>query len=132
MAEKRLQLDVVTPDRIVLSVPCDMVVVKSTAGEMGFLPDHAPLVAALVPHIMRYTASGEEHQLFIGGGFVEVMDNVVSVMTRSAEAAGDIDFERAEKARERALERLKNGENIDHLRAELALRRAIERLSLKK
>ncbi len=131
MAEHRLQLDVVTPDQSKLSTKCDFVVVRSTAGEMGFLPDHAPLVAALVPQVMRYTADDEEKKLFISGGFVEVNDNIISVMAPAAELASDIDFERAEAARNRALERLKHKENIDTARAFAALSRANARLSMR-
>lgn len=132
MADHRLQLDVVTPDQSKLSTGCDFVVVRSTSGEMGFLPDHAPLVAALVPQVMRYKIGDEEHDLFVSGGFVEVNDNVVSIMAPAAELATDIDFERAERARERALERLKHGEHIDTARAFAALSRANARLSMRK
>lgn len=130
MAEHRLQLDVVTPDQSKLSIECDFVVVRSTAGEMGFLPDHAPLVAALVPQVMRYRTDDKENKLFVSGGFVEVNDNVVSVMAPAAELASEIDFERAEDARDRALERLKHKENVDTARAFAALSRANARLSM--
>lgn len=131
MADKRLRLDVVTPDCSVLSTDCDFVVVVSTSGEMGFLPDHAPLVAALVPQVMRYQMDGKEERLFLSGGFVEVADNVVSVMTPVAETSSQIDFERAQEARERALQRLKKQDQIDTTRAHAALARANARLAMK-
>lgn len=130
MAGKQLKLDVVTPDQAPLSVACDFVVVTTTSGEMGFLPDHAPLVAALVPHVLRYTADGQETHLFVSGGIVEVRDNQVSVLTMAAETASEIDFDRAQKARQRAIDRLAKQEHVDIARAHAALARANARLSM--
>lgn len=127
----KLQLEVVTPDRVALSAQCDFVVVRSTAGEMGFLPGHAPLVAALVPQVLRFTIDGKEERLFVSGGFVEVVDDVVSVMAPAAEKESDIDYHRAEEARDRALNRLKQSEHIDTARAHAALARANARLSMR-
>ena len=125
-----LRLDVVTPNGLKLSEEVDSVVVRTPEGEMGFLKNHAPLVAALVPQALRYTKAGETHKLFVSGGFVEVADNVCSVVTPVAEETTEIDFKRAQEARERALRRLNSSEQIDEVRARLALARANARLSL--
>lgn len=130
MAGKQLALEVVTPDQAPLAVTCDFVVVTTTSGEMGFLPDHAPLVAALVPHVLRYTIDGQEDHLFVSGGLVEVRDNVVSVLTNAAETSSEIDFARAEEARQRALAQLAKREHVDEARAHAALARANARLSM--
>ncbi len=132
MAEKLLKLEVVAPDHQALSADVESVVVRTTNGEIGFLPGHAPLIAGLVPHVLRYTdADKKEQRMVIGGGFVEVLNNVVSVMSPSAETAAKIDFERAERAKARAEERLKNKDGVDIARAQAALARALTRLSVK-
>lgn len=132
MAEKLLRLEVVAPDHQALSVDAESVVVRTIDGELGFLTGHAPLIAGLVPHVLRYVdADGKQQYIAIGGGFVEVLNNVVSVMSPSAETAEQIDYERAERAKARAEERLSTRENIDIARAQAALARATTRLTMK-
>lgn len=132
MSDRKLKLEVVTPAGIVLDEQVDAVYVVTNSGSMGFLPDHAPLIAALVPHVLRYTINGVEDRIFVSRGMVEVLDNVVHILTNAAEAKSAIDFARAEAARERALQRLHSQTNIDHARAEAALNRANARLSLRR
>lgn len=134
MAEKLLQLEVVAPDHQALSVEAKSVVVRTPEGEIGFLPNHAALIAALTPEIVRYVDKDNKNgHIFIGGGFVEVDNNRVIVLTPSAETADQIDFDRAERAKQRAEERLakKREGNVDVARAEAALYRSIERLKMK-
>lgn len=133
MADKLLQLDIVAPDHQALSVEASSVVVRSPEGELGFLPNHIALISALVPQIVRYKdAAGHEDRIFVSGGFVEVNNNHVVILTPAAEKAQEIDFERARRAEERARERLMKGKDggVDIARAEVALRRATERLKL--
>lgn len=135
MAEKLLQLEVVAPDHQALSVEAKSVVVRTPEGEIGFLPNHAALIAALTPEIVRYVDKDNKNgYIFIGGGFVEVDNNHVIVLTPSAETADQIDFDRAERAKQRAEERLakKREGNVDVARAEAALYRSIERLKMRK
>mgnify|MGYP004519623153 FL=1 len=135
MAEKLLTLEVVAPDHQALSVQAESVVVRSPEGELGFLANHTPLIAALVPQIVRYKEEGgKEGHIFVGGGFVEVSDNHVIILSPSAERPEDIDYDRAERAKERAEKRLASrasGE-VDVARAEVALRRSVERLKMQK
>ncbi len=134
MAEKLLQLEVVAPDHQALSVEAKSVVVRTPEGEIGFLPNHAALIAALTPEIVRYVDKDNKNgYIFIGGGFVEVDNNHVIVLTPSAETADQIDFDRAERAKQRAEERLakKREGNVDVARAEAALYRSIARLKMK-
>lgn len=134
MAEKLLKLEVVAPDHQALSVDAKSVVVRTPEGELGFLPGHAALIAALRPEIVRYTdASGKTGHIYVGGGFVEVNNSHVVILSPSAETADQIDFDRAERAKARAEERLahKREGNVDVARAEAALYRAIERLKMK-
>ena len=134
MAEKLLQLEVVAPDHQALSVEAQSVVVRTPEGEIGFLPNHTPLIAALTPEIVRYVdAAGQKGYIFVGGGFVEVQNNHVVILSPSAEKADEIDFDRAERAKQRAEERLahKREGNVDVARAEAALYRSIKRLKMK-
>ncbi len=134
MAEKLLKLEVVAPDHQALSVEAKSVVVRTPEGEIGFLPNHAALIAALKPEIVRYEdAAGKKGYIFIGGGFVEVNDNHVTILSPSAETADQIDFDRAARAKQRAEERLAHRRegNVDAVRAEAALYRSIERLKMK-
>lgn len=134
MAEKLLQLEVVAPDHQALSVEAKSVVVRTPEGEIGFLPDHAALIAALTPEVVRYVdKDGKNGYIFVGGGFVEVNNNHVVVLSPSAETADQIDFDRAERAKQRAEERLahKRESNVDVARAEAALYRSLERLKMK-
>ena len=127
-----LQLEVVTPDKTIVSTPVVMAVCPGVDGEFGVLKDHISLLSALNIGALRYrTESNEEKYVFISGGFADVNNNVLTVLAESAEDAKDIDAARAEAAKRRAEERLaSNSESVDRTRAEAALSRAITRLSL--
>jgi len=125
-----LHLEVVTPNRLVVDDHVEAVIVPGEDGELGILYNHTPLVAALTIGIMRYgQKNGPKKVVAITGGFVEVVDNKVTVLADAAELAEEIDVLRAEAAKERAERRLRRySEGIDFDRAQLALRRAINRL----
>lgn len=128
MSEKHLRLEVVTPERKVLSEDIQSLVVPATEGYLGVLPNHAPLIAGLQIGIVRYKKDNEEKRMSISGGFLEVSKNKATIVAKTAELSEEIDVERAKRAKERAEKRLKSREDIDVLRAELALRRALARL----
>jgi F-type H+-transporting ATPase subunit epsilon len=94
------------------------------------LPGHAPLLTELVPGELTYVREGVKHYLSVNWGFAEVLPNRVIVLVQSAERAEEIDVERAQKAKQRAEERLQRflDPEIDMERAQEALRRAIARL----
>lgn len=127
-----LTLRVITPDRIVLDTTAEAVRVPAADGLMGFLPRHASLVAALDVGILSWREAGKENEIFVSGGFVEVRENTVRVVSEAGERPAEIDVERAKEAEHRARQRLDEGRDaavaIDILRAELALRRAQTRL----
>ncbi|NOZ28091.1 MAG: F0F1 ATP synthase subunit epsilon [Chloroflexi bacterium] len=126
-----LHCEVVTAERVVYSGEADMVIAPGVEGEMGILPNHAPLMTALTYGELVIRKEGEEDVLIaIGGGFMEVNGNRVTILADSAERAEEIDISRAEAARRRAEERLRqrHQENIDFARAEAALRRSLVRL----
>ena len=127
-----LQLEVVTPDKTIVSTPVVMAVCPGVDAEVGVRKDHISLLSARTIGALRYrTESNEEKYVFISGGFADVNNNVLTVLAESAEDAKDIDAARAEAAKRRAEERLaSNSESVDRTRAEAALSRAITRLSL--
>ena len=109
----------------------EIVIARALDGELGILPNHAPLVVALDIAPLRYRKDGVEHFVAVASGFMEVKDNRVSILTPSAETESEIDFVRAESAKERAERRLaEHAPETDVRRAELALRRARMRLKI--
>jgi len=123
-------LSIVSPEGDVLKEAVEFVVLPGGAGELGILPNHAPLIAGLDIGVLRYTLNGVIKRVAIAGGFVEVVDNSAIVLADTAELAEDIDLARAEDAKERAVKRLAASTNeIDLRRAEYALRRASARIN---
>ena len=125
-----LELHVVSPDRLVLRESVTAVTVPGKNGYIGVLPGHAPLLTELVPGELAFTHEGAKHYLCVNCGFAEVLPDRVIVLVQSAELAEEIDVERAQRAKQRAEERLKrfSDPEIDMERAREALRRAIARL----
>ena len=130
-----IKLEIVSPDKIVYTADINMLIVRSTVGELGILPHHAPMVTGLVPHAMRMKIGDTESLIAVAGGFMEVQPDKITVLASAAELPVEIDVLRAQKAYERAkqrLEALKNGRKtdppIDSIRAEIALKRALARL----
>ena len=97
-----LKLEIVTPEKKVFDDSVDSVTVPTASGEAGILPNHAPLVSALKPGILSYSNKGTVDKLAVSGGFVEVSSNKVSILTDSAQAAGEIDAAAARADREAA------------------------------
>ena len=97
-----LKLEIVTPEKKVLDETVDSVTVPTPSGEAGILPNHAPLISALKPGILSYSNKGTTERLAVARGFVEVSSNKVSVLTDTAETAGEIDAEAARAERDAA------------------------------
>jgi F-type H+-transporting ATPase subunit epsilon len=130
MADK-MQLEVITPEKLALREAVDEVVVPGLGGELGILPDHTPLISQLQTGLLTYRQGGERRVMHVSGGFVEVLPDRVSVMSDVAERPEEIDLERAQRARERAEKRLASGSvEVDFRRAELKLQRAMVRIQL--
>ena len=129
MAEKQLLLEVVTPDRLVLSTEADVVVCPGVEGQFGVLPGHIPFLSALEIGEMYYRKGGQIEYLAVSGGFAEVTGEKVTIVAESAEKGREIDLERAKRAQERAEKRLAAAktEEIDWARAEAAMRRSLVR-----
>lgn len=125
-----LKLEIVTPERKVYDQDVNMVVVKGEAGELGIMPNHIPLVTPLRVAPVKVKKAGGEDYIAVHGGFMEVRKDKVVILAEAAELPGEIDVERATKARERAEQRLLSKEHIDFKRAEIALQRAMTRLDV--
>ena len=129
MAEKTLQLEVVTPEATVVSEAVDIVMAPGYFGEFGALPNHIPFLAQLQPGEVKYRKGGQLEVMVVGGGYAEVLPTKVTILATTAERIQDIDLERARAAKERAEKRLKERQDeLDFLRAEAALQRAIARI----
>ncbi|MDY0409483.1 F0F1 ATP synthase subunit epsilon [Virgibacillus soli] len=130
---KTLTVSVVTPDGPVMEDTYDMVVCRAENGELGILPEHIPLVAPLDIGDVRLKRGNDTDHLAVNGGFLEVRPDKVTILAQSAEKPSDIDVTRAEHAKERAEQRLQSHQDhIDFQRAELALKRAMNRLNVSK
>jgi F-type H+-transporting ATPase subunit epsilon len=127
-----LTLEIVTPERRVLSVTCDEVRAPGVQGGFGIRLNHEPFMTALEPGRLTYVEGGREHHYAVGGGFLQVADNRVVVLADTAEAAADIDVERARRAFQEAQERLfKLTEQDAHHAVESArVRRAAARIGV--
>ena len=126
-----LRLELVTAERIVLQEDVDMVIAPGIEGQVGILPHHAPFLTTLQPGELRVKRGGVEQDLVIAGGFMEVLNDKVTILADAAERVEEIDLARAEEARKRAVDALANrATGVDSAAAELAMRRAVVRLSV--
>ncbi len=132
MAEKKFQLEIVTPQRVVFKGDVESFSAPGVMGSFQVLVNHAPLLSAIgVGEAKMRDTQGNEIRYATSGGFVEVMNNRVVMLAESAERSNEIDVQRAEKAKSRAKERLEQHlKEIDVERAKVALARALNRLKI--
>lgn len=131
MAETFL-LEILTPDRIFFSGEAESLVIPAPDGEYGVLAGHEPVVTALMAGELRYRVDGEWRVAAIGQGFAEVMPAYVVLLAASAERPEEIDRNRAEAAKHRAEERLRQKRSAEeYVRSQAALARAMARLKIK-
>src|SRR5919202_4078468 len=125
-----LQLEVITPERRVFEDEVDMVVIPGSEGMLGILPHHAPLFTSLGAGEMRVKKGTLDYVFVVFGGFMDVRQDKVTVLTDVAEHAEDIDERRAEEARQRAQQALEAApdDTAEEQRARAALKRALIRL----
>ena len=134
MAENKLQLSIVTPERLVLSEDVDQVNVPGVEGDLGILYDHAPILTTMRAGRFSYELLGEQGRetirMIVSGGYLEVTDNRVIVLAESVEFLDEIDKERAKASLAKAEEALANTDLSDDEFAEAQDRlfRAIARL----
>jgi F-type H+-transporting ATPase subunit epsilon len=125
-------LSIVTPEKIFYEAEIESLVIPGTLGYLGILTNHAPLLTGLVPG--KITIKDQENKkqfLAISGGFLEVLKNQVAILANAVEFPDKVDLERAQRALERARQRLKSKEKeIDIPRAMAALKRAKNRIDI--
>ena len=122
-----IKIEIITQERQVYSDEVDIVVAPGVEGEMGILPNHAPLITALSFGELKIRKGDEEQHFAIGGGVLEVRPDKVIVLADAAEHSDDIDIENAEAARQRAEQVMLEGPPEDpeaYAQLEAALRRS--------
>jgi F-type H+-transporting ATPase subunit epsilon len=124
-----MQVELVSPERILFSGEADMVVCRTVGGgDVAFLPGHAPFLGALAIHAARIKRpDGSEETAAVHGGFVHVRDNKVIILSDVAELSSQIDVERARRAKEAAEEKARDADDAD---AQAALQRAVLRVDI--
>ena len=125
-----IELQIVTPDRMLVHEQVDEVEIPGVDGYFGVLPGHTPLLAALSVGELWYRKGQDKTYLAIAYGFAEVLPDRVTILAQLAERAEEIDVERAELARTRASERLGQKSDVDYERARMALTKSLTRLQV--
>jgi F-type H+-transporting ATPase subunit epsilon len=124
-----IKLEIVTPERLVFDETVDGVTLPGSEGELGVLPNHAPLVSTLGVGELKIRSGGSEDWFAIVGGFVQVLPDKVVVMAETADLSSEIDLEKAQAARRDAEQALESGyhEGMDLSAARAALQAALLR-----
>ena len=125
-----IDLQIVTPDRMLVQEQVDEVEIPGVDGYFGVLPGHTPLLAALSVGELWYRKGQDRTYLAIAYGFAEVLPDRVTILAQLAERAEDIDVGRAESARTRAAQRLDQKSDVDYERARIALAKSMTRLQV--
>ncbi len=133
MADSTFHLEIITPEKILVSDEVDSVEVPGAYGEFQVLAGHTPFLTSLKTGSVTLIKGIKKSYLSISGGYFEVMPEKATILAQTAESADEIDNARAEAAQKRAQKRIddeQNDESIDVNRAKLALMRAINRISV--
>ena len=126
-----INLQIVTPDRLLVNEQVDEVQIPGSEGYFGVLPGHTPMLASLAVGEMWYRQGQEKIYLSLAFGFCEVLPDRVTVLATLAERADEIDVARAEEAKKRAEERLAQAaRDVDYDRARMALQKSLSRLQV--
>lgn len=127
----KLTLEIVTPERALVSEQVDEVQLPGSEGYFGVLPGHTPLLATLQVGELWYRVGQDTHYLAVAFGFAEVLPERVTVLAQIAERPGDIDVPRAEAAKKRAEERIARPQvDVDFERARIAMMKSLIRLQV--
>ena len=131
MAENKMTLQIISPDRVFYEGEVTMFEMNTTEGEVGVYPGHIPIVNVLKPGIVVIHEGEKIRRAAVHAGFSEILSDRITVMAEIAEWPEEIDKERALSAKERAAQRIAQKTNgVDMARAEAALRRALTRIEL--
>jgi F-type H+-transporting ATPase subunit epsilon len=126
-----IRCEVVSQDRLVFEGDVDIVVLPGTDGEMGILPNHAPLLTTLQFGVVKVRVGIEEEVFAVGGGVAEIQPKIVTILADTAESVEEIDISRAEAAKQRAEDLLAEGPPKDDIDKFLALEAALRRSNLR-
>ncbi|MAT57853.1 MAG: ATP synthase F1 subunit epsilon [Ignavibacteriae bacterium] len=131
---KEIKLEIVTPSKTAFSGAINSISVPGTSGAFQVLYNHAPILSSFEIGVIKISDSNNNELIFAtSGGTIEVLENKILILAESLERPKEIDINRAEKAKDRAKERLASkGKEIDQSRAEAALQRAINRIKVSK
>src|SRR5579859_998248 len=129
MAET-IQLEVVTPERLVVNDTAEYIEIPGKTGYIGVLPGHAPLITELAVGEISYRTGSETRRLAVAWGFAEVLQNKVTILAETAEKAEEIDTARAEAAKKKAEAELQKAGPEGNAEAKAALERATARLDV--
>lgn len=130
MIPDKIDLEIVTPERLVLAETVDSVILPGSEGYLGVLPSHAPLLTRLNPGQISFHAGGRERFLAVSGGYVEILRDRVCVLAETCEMSDEIDLDRAMKSKDKADGMLADKEISEDRfrRAEVRLKRAMARI----
>jgi len=129
-----IRLELVTPERFLLSEDVDEIIIPAYEGELGVLPEHTHYLSIVNVGVLRYRKGNEWQKIAMSGGVVEIVPDKVVLLADTAEHAEEINLERARFAQERAEAEMKQALSLEderYMRAEAALSRAIARISAK-
>jgi F-type H+-transporting ATPase subunit epsilon len=127
---KKIQLEIVTPERLLSSEEVDSVTLPGTEGYLGILPGHLPLLTGLKPGVITYEAGGKKRMLAVKDGFVEVLPDRVIVMANKIEKPEEINLQEARAAKERAEKQLASKDLINVEEAMANLLHAVSRIQV--
>jgi F-type H+-transporting ATPase subunit epsilon len=129
MAET-IQLEIVTPERLVVNDTAEYIEIPGKTGYLGVLPGHAPLITELAVGQISYNNAGKTKRLAVAWGFAEVLQNKVTILAETAEKAEEIDTARAETAKKKAEAEIQKAGAEGNKDAQAALDRANVRLDV--
>ena len=125
------QLEIVTPEKMVVREPAEEMQIPGKDGYLGILPGHAPLITELGVGEISYRNGGQTRHLAVAWGFAEVLPDKVTILAETAERAQEIDVDRAQRAKQKAEQELKSGSaDVDYNEAGAALQRAETRIEV--
>jgi len=130
MLPEKIQLEIVTPERLVVKDTVDDVQIPGITGYLGILPGHAPLITEIAVGEITYHSGGQPRRISVAWGFAEVLPDKVTILAETAERADEIDVARAQAAKQRAEDELKKAGPSGDADAQAALQRATTRLEV--
>lgn len=128
---KTFHLEIIATDRVFYQGECEHLVITAIDGLLGIMAGHEPMVTALPTGELKYMVNGKWHYAAISGGFIEVMPESSVILADNCELPEEIDIKRAEEAKERAMEQMRQKQSIqEYYQTQAALNRAMNRLKI--